>query len=106
MEVRNELEILSTLDENGCLDGLPFMPEILQFRGQRFRIYKSAHKTCDKIQKTGLRRMKQVVYVDNLRCSAEFHSECEASCLLFWKEAWLKTSICPIAPRIRISCAC
>lgn len=90
MEVRNEAEILSTLDENGRLDGLPFMPEMQQFRGQRFRVYKSAYKTCDKIQKTGLGRMKQAVYLDNLRCSGEFHSGCQASCLLFWKEAWLK----------------
>jgi hypothetical protein len=62
VEVRNEAEILSTLDENGRLDGLPFMPEMQQFRGQRFRVYKSAYKTCDKIQKTGLGRMKQAVY--------------------------------------------
>ena len=54
VEVRNEAEILSTLDRDGRLDGLPFMPEMLQFCGQRFRVYKSAHKTCDKIQKTGL----------------------------------------------------
>ena len=34
VEVRSEAEILSRLDENGRLDGLPFMPEMLQFCGQ------------------------------------------------------------------------
>lgn len=90
VEVRSEAEILSRLDENGRLDGLPFMPEMLQFCGQRFRVHKSAHKTCDTIQKTGLRRMKQAVHLDNLRCNGEFHGGCQANCLLFWKEAWLK----------------
>jgi hypothetical protein len=50
VEVRSEAEILSTLDANGHLEGLPFMPEMLKYCGQRVRVYKSAHKTCDTIQ--------------------------------------------------------
>ena len=45
VEVRSEAEILSTLDANGRLEGLPFMPEMLKYCGQRFQVYKSAHKT-------------------------------------------------------------
>ena len=40
VEVRSEQEILATLDEHGRLDGLPFMPEMLQFAGQRLRVDK------------------------------------------------------------------
>jgi hypothetical protein len=97
VEVRNEAEILSTLDVKGCVDGLPFMPEMLKHCGHRFRVYKSAHKTCDTIQKTGLRRMQHAVHLEGLRCGGEFHSHCQAGCLLFWKEAWLKrVPNCPI----------
>ena len=42
VEVRSEAEILATLDERGELDGLPFMPEMLDFCGRRFRVHKLA----------------------------------------------------------------
>lgn len=92
VEVRSQEEILSTLDTEGHLDGLPFMPEMLQYCGRRFRVYKSAHKTCDTIGKTGNRRMMSAVHLEGLRCDGEFHGGCQAACLLFWKEAWLKRS--------------
>jgi hypothetical protein len=90
IEVRSRDEILSTLDEQGCLDSLPFMPEMLQYCGKRFRVYKSAHKTCDTIKEYKLRRMTNAVYLESLRCDGEAHGGCQAGCLLFWKEAWLK----------------
>jgi hypothetical protein len=89
VEVRSAEEILATLDSHGCLDGLPFMPEMLQFCGRRFRVYKSAHKTCDTIQSFSIRRMDNAVHLEGLRCDGQGHGGCEASCLLFWKEAWL-----------------
>ena len=36
VEVKSAEEILAELDERGELDSLPFMPEMLQFCGQRF----------------------------------------------------------------------
>jgi hypothetical protein len=36
VEVRSREEILRSLDENGRLEGLPFMPQMFQYRGQRF----------------------------------------------------------------------
>ena len=35
--VRSKEEILSTLDENGCLDLLPFQPEMFAYCGRRMR---------------------------------------------------------------------
>jgi len=90
VEVLSESEILSTLDANGCVNGLPFMPEMLKYCGQRFRVYKSAHKTCDTIEKSGIRRMERAVHLDGLRCDGEAHGGCQAGCLLFWKDTWLK----------------
>ena len=37
VEVRSKQEILQTLDENGRLDGMPFMPQMFQYCGKRFR---------------------------------------------------------------------
>jgi hypothetical protein len=95
VEVRSQEEILSKLDAEGRLDGLPFMPEMLKYSGRRFRVYKSAHKTCDTIGKTGNRRMMNAVHLEGLRCDGESHGGCQAACLLFWKEAWLKRPSAP-----------
>lgn len=91
VEVRSQEEILSTLNERGCLDNLPFIPEMLQYCGKRFLVYKRADKTCDTI--TGLylsRRMLNAVHLTDLRCDGSAHGGCDATCLLFWKEAWLR----------------
>ena len=49
VEVRSKDEILRTLDKQGRLDGMPFMPQMFQYCGKRFEVYKRAHKTCDTI---------------------------------------------------------
>jgi hypothetical protein len=89
VEVRSAVEILATLDEDGCLDGLPFMPEMERFCGRRFRVFKRADKTCDTIEWSGLRRLERTVHLEILRCDGSAHGGCQAGCLLFWKEAWL-----------------
>ena len=93
VEVRSAEEILSSLDDQGCLDSLPFMPEMLQFCGKAFRVFKVAHKTCDTIETYKGRRMTSAVHLDGLRCNGNAHGGCQAACLLFWKEAWLKRTI-------------
>ncbi len=91
IEVRSKEEILATLDQRGCVDGLPFMPEMFEFCGRQMRVYKRAHKTCDTIDNTGGRRVANAVHLDGSRCDGSAHGGCEAECLLFWKEAWLKS---------------
>jgi len=90
VEVRTEGEILSTLDEDGKLDGLPFMPEMFQFCGARFRVFRRAEKTCDTVGTYTSRRMTNAVHLEGLRCDGGHHGGCQAGCFLFWKEAWLK----------------
>jgi hypothetical protein len=90
VEVRTREEILATLDSNGSLDGLPFMPEMLAYCGRRLRVFKRAHKTCDTADKTGGRRMPDAVHLYGARCDGAAHGGCEAGCLIFWKESWLK----------------
>jgi hypothetical protein len=90
VEVKSAAEILATLDETQCVDGLPFMPEMLQYCGRRFRVYRSAHKTANTIEIFAIRRMANAVHLEELRCNGSSHGGCQAGCLLFWKECWLK----------------
>jgi hypothetical protein len=94
VEVRSAEEILATLDEQGRLDALPFMPEMLRFAGRRLRVYKRAVKACDTIGNTGMYRMERAVHLEGARCDGSAHGGCQAACLLYWKEAWLK----PVPP--------
>jgi hypothetical protein len=91
VEVRSQEEILATLDERGRLENLPFMPEMLQSCGKRFRVASSAHKTCDPAHNPWtIRRVTNTVHLESSRCDGEGHGGCQAGCLIFWKEAWLK----------------
>jgi hypothetical protein len=90
IKVRSEAEILATLDADGRLDGLPFMPEMLAHCGQTFRVFKRADKTCDTVGTTGMRRLHDTVHLDMVRCDGSAHGGCQAECLTYWKEAWLE----------------
>lgn len=94
VEVKGPEEILQTLDANGTLDQVPFMPEMVQFCGKRFRVSKRVLKTCYYTEKTaaGFRKFKtdDVVLLDGLRCSGADHDGCQKACTIFWREAWLR----------------
>jgi hypothetical protein len=65
------------------------MPEMFAFCGMQFQVYKRAHKTCDTVFPVRGRRVHHAVHLDT-RCDGAFHGGCQAGCLIFWKEAWLK----------------
>jgi hypothetical protein len=89
--VRSKEEILSTLGTDSRLDGLPFQPEMFAFCGQRLQVFKVAHKTCDSsVHNTGGRRLYDTVHLADARCDGGLHDGCQADCVFFWKEAWLK----------------
>jgi hypothetical protein len=46
VEVKAPEEIVQTLDASGALDHLPFMPEMAEFCGQQFRVFRLVVKTC------------------------------------------------------------
>jgi hypothetical protein len=94
VEVRSKDEILATLEKSGQLDGLPFMPQMLQYCGQRLRVLARAHKTCD-VAGGKIRALPDGVHLET-RCDGQAYGGCQASCLIFWKTAWLK----PCAPAV------
>lgn len=90
VEVRPAPEILATLDANGTVDRVPFMPEMLQHVGSRFRVAQRAEKICDLVGPGGSRRMRDTVFLENLRCDGASHGGCQAECRFYWKEVWLQ----------------
>ncbi len=92
VEVRSPGEILHTLDEDGTVDRLPFMPEMVDFCGKRFHVSKRMVKTCYYGVTSGMRKFpaEDVVLLEGLRCSGEAHDGCQKACTIFWREAWLR----------------
>src|ERR1700687_5032729 len=89
VKVRSWPEIKSVLDESGQLDGLPFMPEMLQYCGMKFTVTKRLERTCEETE-GGMRRMRNTVFLDTVRCHGAAHGGCQKGCFIFWKEAWLR----------------
>jgi len=89
VEVRSAAEIMASLDGDGQLDGLPFMPEMLAYCGRRLHVSKRADNTCALGQP---RRIEGTVHLEQTRCDGSAHRGCEAGCLFLWKEAWLRRS--------------
>ena len=81
---------MATLDETGAFDGMPFMPEMIRYAGRRFTVSRRVEKICDTIAATGSRRMRDTVYLEDLRCDGSGHGGCQAGCLIYWNEAWLR----------------
>ena len=104
VEVRGPGEILATLDQDGTLDGLPFMPEMLEHCGKRYQVLRRAEKTCVELPGSdyAIREFirNDVVLLNGLRCPGSSHDDCQRACLLFWKSAWLKpaTEAIPSVP--------
>jgi len=91
VRVRSKEEVLATLDKNGRLEELPFMPQMFQYCGQKFRVAKRAHKLCGTGHSTISGTMENAVTLEGeLRCNGEGFGGCEMGCLFLWKEAWLK----------------
>ena len=94
VEVKTPSEILETLDADGTLDLLPFMPEMLEYCGRRLKVAQRAVKTCTSGTRAGSTmlgfRSDDVVLLEGLRCSGADHDGCQKACMIFWREAWLR----------------
>ena len=72
-------------------EGMPFMPEMLQFCGKTFSCQCGrAQDMRDGAQDVQGRRLNATVHLAGLRCDGSAHGGCEADCNLFWKDVWLK----------------
>jgi hypothetical protein len=93
VQIKPPLEIARTLDDEGMLDGLPFMPEMLELCGQNAQMGRRAEKACVEYP-GGAYRIREfwsndTFVLEGLRCSGEGHDGCQRACVLFWKKSWL-----------------
>ena len=88
VRVRSASQIFATLGPDGTLDGLPFMPEMLKYCGRTLPVTQRADVTC--AGAGVVRRMRDTVHLQRVRCDGSAHDGCQAACLMFWKEAWLE----------------
>jgi hypothetical protein len=89
VRIRSLEEISKTLDANGSLDGLPFMPEMAKFCGKTGTVYRIVDKIYDYGGRKDMRRMKDAVLIAGLRCDGGAHDGCQTRCYLLWKTAWI-----------------
>src|ERR1043166_9230398 len=78
--VRPAEEILVTLDAKARFEEVPFMPQMLQHCGKKFRVRKRAHKLCDTAFGTGGRQLTDAVFLDDTHCNGEAYGGCEMGC--------------------------
>ena len=94
VQVRSADEILETLDQQGALAGMPFMPEMSEFCGGVFRVARRAERVCVEFKPPviPIREMiaTDLVMLEGLRCSGQGHDGCQRACMIFWREAWLR----------------
>lgn len=90
VEVLPASQIVRTLDADQALDGLPFMPEMLPYCGQRYRVALRAERTCVHPPEHPFRRLQDTVVLRGLRCDGVLHGGCELGCMFLWKDVWLR----------------
>jgi len=94
VQIKNPREIAETLDADGQRESLPFMPEMVQFCGQRMQVIRRAEKTCIEYPGGGYKIREflnnNTFVLEGARCSGEDHDGCQRACTIFWKEAWFR----------------
>lgn len=89
-------EIAKTLDAAGTTDGLPFMPEMVEFCGGRYQVRRYAEHSCMEMPAgryvTRTFDQKDLVMLHGLQCSGLNHDGCQRACSIFWKSCWLEKS--------------
>jgi hypothetical protein len=89
VEVLSNKEISCTLDQNGTLEGLPFLPEMNKFCGRRFQVLKQVKKVLVEGEQE-MRQIRDTVILVGVFCDGEAHGGCQRCCPILWKEAWLR----------------
>jgi hypothetical protein len=84
VEVKSEAEIVATLDKDGKLNGLSFLPGMRSLCGTRQHVLKRVERIC--LEWSGEpRRVKNTVLLEGVICDG-----CDRTCFYFWREAWLR----------------
>ena len=90
VRVRSASEILATLDAEGAVEGIPFMPEMLRYVDKQYRVSNRVEKICWYTSESCSRKLPNTVLLENLRCDGSAHGNCQAECRIYWKDAWVE----------------
>ena len=90
VRVRSAREILATLDDDGGVDGIPFMPEMLPYVDRRYRVTARTEKICWYTSESSARHLPDTVLLEDLRCDGAAHGGCQQECRIYWKDRWLE----------------
>ena len=95
VEVKSVAEITETLDREKKYKGLYFMPEMEEFCGKKFKVFKRAE--IIKLESTGeVRKLTcPAVFLEGVYCDGTYHDGCDRACFLFWRELWLRRILGP-----------
>ena len=99
VRVRSAREILATLDADGMVDGIPFMPEMIPYVDRQFRVSKRIEKICWYTPESSSRRLSNTVLLEELRCDGTAHGGCQAECRIYWKDDWIERVDAPVPER-------
>jgi hypothetical protein len=90
VRVRTAREILATLDDEGTVEGIPFMPEMIGYVGGHYRVSKRVEKICWYTAESSSRRLPNTLLLEDMRCDGSAHGGCQAECRIYWKDAWVE----------------
>jgi hypothetical protein len=92
VEILSYEEILKTLDENECCEGLQFLDNMKQYTGGRYVIYKKVRTIFDERLRKMVKLRNTVLLKDVICNGSDMYAKegCDRCCFLFWKERWLK----------------
>jgi CelD/BcsL family acetyltransferase involved in cellulose biosynthesis len=94
--VRGADEIIAGLDLRGRRDGLPFMPQMAGYAGQRFRVLERLRKVHEYDRWVDPRA--PVYVLEGLHCGGVVPGEdgpCDRACTLLWHGDWLLLEAAP-----------
>lgn len=90
VRVRSLADIRATLDAQGCINGMPFMPEMERYCGRTARVFRSIDKAYDYGKSKQMRRLDGCVLLCGWHCDGSAHDGCQAGCYLIFNVAWLE----------------
>jgi len=90
VRVKGLAAIRATLDQQGRLNGMPFMQEMAAYCGSEMGVYRVVDKIYDYGKSRLMRSVDESVLLIGLRCDGSEHGGCQAACYLIWKADWLE----------------